>query len=172
MLVAGTKLWVITINLLYCVSVGFNVETIQYKGVAFTTWDVSGRSGIVSYKLNNGLNAGARVIIIPYLAIIDIFIPPCSVPCGDTTIRTLMLWYLWLTVMIVSDCQSARMSYGGSCRRMSSRTAFFWSWPTSKTYPTPWLQRRSQTNCSSTQSQTENGVSIKNTALFDIEAGK
>ena len=27
---------------------GFNVETITYKGINFTTWDVSGRSGIVS----------------------------------------------------------------------------------------------------------------------------
>jgi len=26
---------------------GFNVETVEYKGVSFTTWDVSGRSGIV-----------------------------------------------------------------------------------------------------------------------------
>lgn len=41
-------------SLLY-VSIGFNVETIQYKGVAFTTWDVSGRDGIVSYKLSDEL---------------------------------------------------------------------------------------------------------------------
>ena len=44
-------------------SIGFNVETIQYKGVAFTTWDVSGRSGIVSYKLNNGLDAGMIMLV-------------------------------------------------------------------------------------------------------------
>ncbi|XP_065914790.1 uncharacterized protein [Dysidea avara] len=27
-------------------TIGFNVETVEYKGVNFTTWDVSGRSGI------------------------------------------------------------------------------------------------------------------------------
>ena len=27
---------------------GFNVETVAYKGVNFTTWDVSGRSKLVS----------------------------------------------------------------------------------------------------------------------------
>jgi len=27
---------------------GFNVETVKYKGINFTTWDVSGRDKIVS----------------------------------------------------------------------------------------------------------------------------
>ena len=29
-------------------TLGFNVETVEYNGINFTTWDVSGRSGIVS----------------------------------------------------------------------------------------------------------------------------
>lgn len=32
----------------YCCHAGFNVETITYKGMKFTTWDVSGKSGAVS----------------------------------------------------------------------------------------------------------------------------
>ena len=38
--------WLHVILIIYCV--GFNVETVEYKGISFTTWDVSGRSGIVS----------------------------------------------------------------------------------------------------------------------------
>ena len=30
---------------------GFNVETVKYKGINFTTWDVSGRDKIVSNNL-------------------------------------------------------------------------------------------------------------------------
>lgn len=31
------------------IALGFNVETLQYKGINFTTWDVGGRDKIVSY---------------------------------------------------------------------------------------------------------------------------
>ena len=32
----------------YCLFVGFNVETIEHKGVSFVTWDVGGRDKSVS----------------------------------------------------------------------------------------------------------------------------
>ena len=39
----------ISLSVLY---VGFNLETIEHKNVNFSTWDVSGRCGIVRNEIN------------------------------------------------------------------------------------------------------------------------
>lgn len=40
----------------YCLFVGFNVETIEHKGVSFVTWDVGGRDKSVSLSKSLSLS--------------------------------------------------------------------------------------------------------------------
>lgn len=58
--------------------VGFNVETVEYNGVNFITWDVSGRSGIVCTT-----NAIIIITITTNSLISDHY--------GDTILRIVML---------------------------------------------------------------------------------
>ena len=69
---------------------GFNVETVTYKKVNFTTWDVGGRDKIVR-KLESH-NFANMTLYTPTVVLLlcPFFHLECSVHCGDTIFRIQM----------------------------------------------------------------------------------
>lgn len=57
------------------------MESITYKGMKFTTWDVSGQSGAVSAMKGDSVLTHLYIYIVTYIY--------CSALCGITTI---LIW--------------------------------------------------------------------------------
>ena len=64
--IAFTSIWCTCNCTLYNYRVGFNVETVEYNGINFTTWDVSGRDGIVGQfcEVLTSINIGVHIAAI------------------------------------------------------------------------------------------------------------
>lgn len=106
--------WILTLNWL-----GFNVETVEYKNVSFTVWDVGGQDKVLWLILwIKALKMHAWCLLIfdlvtggmfknasMNLVVTDrgynfILIHCCRFGLyGDTTFRILRVLYLWLIVM-------------------------------------------------------------------------
>ncbi len=125
---------------------GFNVETVEYKNISFTVWDVGGqvcffRFIFVFSALNNSL----------YRTKSDHF--------GDITTKIPKALYSSSTRMIEIVSMLLAMSCTACLTRMSSEIQSCLSLPTNKICQMPWVLPRWLINWAFTDSATDSGTS-------------
>jgi len=83
-------------------TIGFNVETVEYKNISFTVWDVGGQVNLKIRSISDYIRLFLRKFNLNRTKLDH---------CGGIIFKTPRASFLWLIVMIEKECRKHERSF-------------------------------------------------------------